>query len=190
MYSLIVLPRVDQTNPANHVQWIKQLLLLNRFDGVHENPLVGDDPPHHLILAGDSADAQSATTPANKEDVASWAYLENADFGTILMTRYGQAVYKGANSYHLMIDQSNLDEGTMSAVQYGHNGALKEEVRFRPFWIKGILRRLSQSDFFELDDVSFGWYVMALPWNAHQRHVPVSLHSHTSMHQLTVLVLI
>lgn len=162
MYSLIVLPQVGQTNPANHVQWIKQLLLLNHFDGVHENPLVGTNPPHHLILARDSADAQSATPPNNKEDIVSWAYLENADFVEILMTRYGQAVFTGGE-YHLMIDQSNLDEGTMSAVEYGHNGALKEEVRFRPFWIEDILFRLSESGFKDLDDSSFGWYDMALP---------------------------
>lgn len=158
MYSLIILPRVDPTNPTNHVQWVKQLLLMNRFDGVHENPLVDDDPRHPLILVGDSVNAQSAAPPTNKEDVVSWAYLENADFVEILMTGCGQAVFTGG-AYHLMIDQSNLDEGTMSAVQYGHNGALKEEVRFHPFWIQDALFRVYESDIQDLDVGFPGWYV-------------------------------
>lgn len=135
---------MDKTNPVNHAHWIKLLLLLNRFDGVHDNHLVYDDPVHCLILAGDSAYSQSVTPPASKEDTWPWIFLENADFDQICMTRHGMVAYTGMG-YFFMIDQTNLDEGTISAVNFGRDGKIQNEIRFRPFWIDMVLYTLGES---------------------------------------------
>lgn len=142
---------MDQTNPGNHVQWIKQLLLLNRFDGWHENFMSQDDPVHHLILAGDSPgdNEQPGNPPVSKEEVIQWMYLENADFSEICMTRQGQAVCITLGHF-FMLDQSNLDEGSMSVVRFGHNGTLKDDFRFRPFYMQGIMSSLYEESFEEL----------------------------------------
>ncbi|KAJ5290977.1 hypothetical protein N7478_000228 [Penicillium angulare] len=100
-----------------------------------------------LEAAGITGDPSDYEFRQRRELIVRWAEAEQ----TFRDIRPG-----GLQRWCLMIDQSNLDEGTMSAVEYGHNGALKEEVRFRPFWIENILIRLSNSGFEDLNDNLFG----------------------------------
>lgn len=153
---------MDNSNAVNHVHWIKLLILLNRFDSARDNHLVYDDPIHALVLAGDSAEGQSVTPPLSKEKIGSWIYLENASFYDICMTRHGMVVYTGLH-YHFVVDQSNLDEGTVSAVDFGHNGEIKNETRFRPFWIDMVLHTLGEST--SVKPMEDGVYNMAVPRN-------------------------
>lgn len=60
------------------------------------------------------------------------------------MTRHGMVAYTGMG-YFFMIDQTNLDEGTISAVNFGRDGKIQNEIRFRPFWIDMVLYTLGES---------------------------------------------
>ena len=55
-----------------------------------------------------------------------------------------------------MFDQSNIDEGSMSIVDYAMNGQLKNEIRTRPYCFNWLSRELG--DCTPLDDLASELY--------------------------------
>lgn len=92
-------------------------------------------------MAWDSVGRQSATPPVDKNDAARWAFLENANFDSICMTRQGMVLII-ERGYFFILDQSNLDEGTISIVEFGPNGEIRNELRHRPYFLSGLLVEL------------------------------------------------
>ncbi|KAJ6017134.1 hypothetical protein N7451_000513 [Penicillium sp. IBT 35674x] len=44
--------------------------------------------------------------------------------------------------YFFMLDQSNLHDGTISIVEFGPNGEIRNELRHRPYFMSGLLIEL------------------------------------------------
>jgi hypothetical protein len=49
-------------------------------------------------------------------------------------------------TYFFMVDQNNLDEGTISVVTYARNGEVKHEVRPRVYFLRYLLAALGDSE--------------------------------------------
>ena len=145
-YDVIVLPGVDISSPAKYVHWVKLLLLFNRFDGGDENFLGEDGTSHPLLVGGDLAPVGQV----DLKNAAQWMFLENANFHQFAMTRNGKVLFHDPG-YLLVFDQQNIDEGSVSIVDYAMNGQLKNEIRTRPYCFNWLSRELG--DCIPLDEL-------------------------------------
>ena len=102
--------------------------------------MVDDDPSHGLVFAG-----ESSAPPVDKQNALRWLRLENASFSSVYMTRSGMVLFNEI-TYFFMLDQNNLDEGTISVVTYARNGEVKHEVRPRAYFLKYLLAALGDSE--------------------------------------------
>ncbi|KAJ5533110.1 hypothetical protein N7494_009662 [Penicillium frequentans] len=124
-------------------------------------------------MGWDTVGNESITPPADKNDAARWIFLENANFDSICMTRQGMVVVI-ERGYFIMLDQSNLDDGTISIVEFGPNGKILNELRHRPYFMDGLLVELfDHTPLGDLLDEGWDIGVRSASWRQLDMNVPV-----------------
>ncbi|KAJ5117263.1 hypothetical protein N7448_004201 [Penicillium atrosanguineum] len=123
-----------ETHPTNYTNLLKILIIL------YLSQSAGGHPFSHA-KAGESPNPQFPTfiaADSNLEvagqDLLAALFLQNADFRMIAISRTGTVLFHNlAHRLWFIIDQSGLDSGRVSLVQFGPNGQAMLAVARRPF---------------------------------------------------------
>ncbi|KAK7736716.1 hypothetical protein SLS53_006926 [Cytospora paraplurivora] len=125
----------------NRALLAKIRIMLYHLDG-DDGPILDDEADVTICMPNPALGPGAAVNPG--PDFIMWSYVENADFGSISMTRTGTVTLSDELGERVLIDQEALDTGRVYFCSLGTNGQVSAGCHIRPqvilceWWIKFI----------------------------------------------------
>lgn len=127
--------------PRNRALLAKARLLLYHLDG-GDGPILDDESDVTICMPNPALGPGAAVNTG--QDFIMWSYVENADFGSMSMTRMGTVIMPDELGERIIIDQEALDTGRVYFCSFDTNGQVSAGCHIRPqvilceWWINVI----------------------------------------------------
>ncbi|KAI9037011.1 uncharacterized protein KD926_001109 [Aspergillus affinis] len=120
----------DIDTPEKRARFVKILILTYQLDGETMHPF-GDEVIPTMVQPNPASFPDPKTFSI--DDFMMWAFVENADFTSMTMSRSGHVLFRYGMMGHKFIDQNTIDTGRISMVEFKTNGMVDKTAMRLPF---------------------------------------------------------
>ncbi|ETS79023.1 hypothetical protein PFICI_08876 [Pestalotiopsis fici W106-1] len=114
----------------NQALWAKIRIMMYRLDGSGEGPSIGDlNCDNGIYILKPNA---AGPSPVQTRDFYKWAWVDNALFDRMAMTRQGTVIFHRWGPDKFFADQEALNTGLLLLCHFENNGEIAAEVRVSP----------------------------------------------------------